>query len=71
MVHARKLLQNMKVANGAQCMGMLAITSLALMLKSPERRARLFKEERIGQSAATGYTLLQQATKHTYIPEKG
>ena len=58
------------MASGAQCMGVVAITSLALMLKSHAGRAHRLKEERIGQSAAAGYTLLQQAAELAYIPKK-
>ena len=59
------------VATGAQCMGMLAITSLALMLKSPEGQAHSLKEERVGHSAAAENTQPQWAAELAYIPEKG
>ena len=59
------------MASGAQHMGMVAITSPVLILKSPEGRGHRLQVERIGQSAAAEYALLQRAAEHAYIPEKG
>ena len=59
------------MVTGAHCMGMLAITSPALMLKSPKRQAHFLKDETIVQSAPVEYTLLQQAAEPAYIPKKG
>ena len=41
------------------------------MQVAPAGLAHHLKEERVGQSAATENTLLQQATERVYIPEKG
>ena len=71
MEHARNLLQKVMAVSGAQRMGMVAITLPALMLKSPEGRAHHMKEEKIGQSAAAGYTVSQRAAELAYLPMKG
>ena len=67
----RNVLQRMKVASGAQYTGILDLTSSAIGPKYPARRGCPLKEERTGQSGATYKTLLQQAAKHAYVPEKG
>ena len=72
-MYTRYVLQRIKVANGAQCMGrsILDSTMSEIRPKSPAGRGHLLKEERRGQSAASGYALPQQAAERAYLPEKG
>ena len=70
-VSAGSVLQRMKVASGAQCTGILHLTSLTIGPKSSAGRGRILKEENREQSAAAYKTPPQQAAGRAYILEKG